>query len=165
MTLDDQKEQFSFAYVRAVSAAAGIAVSEPTIDDDSIDLLFQQRGGGGTFRSPRIDAQVKCSAVLDLADDHIAFPLKLKNYDELRHDDVLVPRILIVVRVPDNLPEWIAHSEDNLALRRCGYWMSLKGKPQSVNETSVTVHVPRANLFTVDGLISLMQRVGEGQPL
>ena len=47
MTLDDQKEQFSFAYVRAVASAAQISVSEPAVDDDSIDLIFHRRGGGG----------------------------------------------------------------------------------------------------------------------
>ncbi len=32
-----RKEQFSFAYVRAVGATAGFGVSEPNVNDDSID--------------------------------------------------------------------------------------------------------------------------------
>lgn len=40
MTLDQQKEQFSYAYVRAVAAVAQIAVTPPTVDDDSVDLIF-----------------------------------------------------------------------------------------------------------------------------
>ena len=86
MTIDDQKEQFSFAYARAVAAVAQIAVSEPAVDDDSIDLLFQQKGGGRVFRSPRLEAQVKCTESATLHEEHVAYPLKLKNYEELRSE-------------------------------------------------------------------------------
>jgi hypothetical protein len=163
MTLDDQKEQFSFAYARAVSAVAQIAVSEPAVDDDSIDLMFQRRGGGGVVRSPRVEAQVKCTEVAATHPDHIAYPLKLKNYDELRSVDVLVPRILIVVIVPDVLGDWLDHSEQELAMRRCGYWLSLRGEPATLNTTNVTVHLPRTNQFTVAELQGIMQRIGNGQ--
>jgi len=162
VTLNDQKEQFSFAYVRAVAAVSCISVSEPTVDDDSIDLLFQRRGGGGIVRSPRVEAQVKCSEVAQLNDQHLAFPLPLKNYEELRPTDVLVPRILIVVTVPDNLDDWLLHSEDELAVRRCGYWLSLRGSPQVPNGTNVTVHLPRINHFNAPQLQAIMQRIGNG---
>jgi hypothetical protein len=79
MTLDDQKEQFSFAYARAVAAVAQIAAPEPTVDDDSIALLFQQRGGGGVVRSPRVEAQVKCTDAASVHPARIAYPLKLKK--------------------------------------------------------------------------------------
>ena len=163
MTLDDQKEQFSFAYVRAVAAAAQIVVSEPTVDDDSIDLLFQQRGGGGIVRSPRVEAQVKCTDAASVHQAHVAYPLKSKNYDELRPVDVLVPRILIVVLVPDDLGDWLNHSEQELAMRRCGYWLSLRGEPATANTTNVTVHLPRASQFTVAQLQAMMQRIGNDQ--
>ena len=94
---------------------------------------------------------------------HVAFPLKIKNYDELRPTDVLVPRILIVVTVPDNLGDWLNHSEQELAMRRCGYWLSLRGEPATTNTTSVTVQLARANQFTVAELGGLMQRIGNGQ--
>lgn len=162
MTLDDQKEQFSFAYVRAVAATARIAVSEPAVDDDSIDLLFQQRGGGGAMRSPRVDAQVKCTEAAAVHTAHIAYPLKLKNYDELRPTNVYVPRILIVVLVPDDLGDWLNHTEQELAMRRCGYWLSLRGEPATANTTNVTVHLPRTNQFTVAQLQAMMQRIGNG---
>lgn len=47
-------------------------------------------------------------------------------------------------------------------LRRCASWYSLAGLPPSENETSVTVQVPRANLFDAAALTSLMQRINEG---
>jgi hypothetical protein len=53
-------------------------------------------------------------------------------------------------------------SVEQLVLRRCGYWVSLAGQPQSENETSVTVPVPRANVLTVNALQGLMQQINEG---
>jgi hypothetical protein len=163
MTLDDQKEQFSFAYVRAVAAAAQVVVNEQSVDDDSVDLSFQQKGGGGQVRSPRVDAQLKCTEIANIHQNHIAFPLKLKNYDELRPTDLLVPRILIVVTVPDDLATWLNHSEAELAVRKCGYWHSLRGLPATTNTTNVTVHLPRTNQFTVAELQKIMQIIRNGQ--
>ncbi len=163
MTLDDQKQQFSFAYARAVAATAQVAVSEPTVDDDSVDLMFQQRDGGGTVRSPRVEAQLKCTETAAVQASHVPFALKLKNYDDLRPTDLLVPRILIVVLVPTTLSDWLNHSEQELALRKCGYWLSLRGLPATTNTASVTVQIPRANQFTVAQLQGIMQRIGNGQ--
>jgi hypothetical protein len=163
MTLDDQKQQFSFAYARAVAAAAKVAVNEPSVDDDSVDLSFRKRGGGGTVRSPQLDAQLKCTESANIHPGHIAYPLKLKNYDELRPTNLLVPRILIVVTVPDDLTDWLKHSEDELAMRKCGYWLSLRGMAATTNQTNVTVHLPRANVFSVAQLIQMMQRIGNRQ--
>ncbi len=59
---DQQKEQFSRAYVQAVAACAGFAWSVPSVDDDSIDMTLSQTGGRGTIRSPRLDVQIKCKA-------------------------------------------------------------------------------------------------------
>jgi Domain of unknown function (DUF4365) len=88
--------------------------------------------------------------------DPIRYSLKRKNYDHLILTDVLAPRILVVVIVPQEIEEWIALSEEQLVLRRCGYWVSLAGQPQSDNETSVTVSVPRASVLTTDALQGLM---------
>ena len=123
MTIDDQKEQFSFAYARAVAAVAKVSVSEPTVDDDSVDLEFRMKGGGVAFRSPQLAAQLKCTESASVRPDHIALSLKLKNYEELRPTNLLLPRILIVVAVPDDLDEWLNHSEQELAMRKCGYWV------------------------------------------
>jgi hypothetical protein len=163
MTIDEQKEQFSFAYARAVAAVAQVVVSEPTVDDDSVDLEFKKKGGGGVFRSPQLDAQVKCTESADIHANHIAYPLKLKNYEELRPTNLLVPRILIVIIVPENLGDWLNHSEQELAMCKCGYWVSLRGEPTTTNTTNVTVHLPRQNQFTVAQLQQIMQRIGNGQ--
>src|SRR5262245_19261905 len=117
MDPDKQKEEFSHAFVYAITACAGFAWSKPSVDDDSIDLTLHQRGGGGTVRSPKLDLQLKCKAMATPNEDEFSFSIKLKNYDELRDSTVLVPRILIVVLVPDDTSEWLRESEAELALR------------------------------------------------
>ncbi len=161
MDLNQRKEQFSHAYVKAVAAVAGFAWYKPSVDDDSIDLGLAQKGGAGTIRSPRLEVQLKCHAAPPPTEDHISFPLSLKNYDDLR-EPCLVSRVLLVVLVPDMLADYLAESEQELALRRCGYWFSLRGLPASDNATSQTVQIPRTQRFTVQSLEGIMERISPG---
>ncbi len=159
---DQQKEQFSRAYVQAVAACAGFAWSVPSVDDDSIDMTLAQTGGRGTFRSPKLDLQIKCQAAATPSDSRFSFSLKLKTYDDLREPTVFVPRILVVVLVPTDPTSWLMHSEVELALRHCGYWSSLRGLPQSANEASQTVTMKRDRIFNITALRAMMRRVGSG---
>ncbi|HVX13597.1 MAG TPA: DUF4365 domain-containing protein [Pirellulales bacterium] len=160
MTENDQKEELSRAYVQAVAATAGFAIYKPSIDDESIDMGISA-GSTGMERRPRVELQLKCTAAEAPAERKISFPLKLKNYDDLRIESS-VPRILVVMLVPEKVSDWLTHSETELAVRRCAYWVSLLGMPESQNRSSVTVAIPRGNLFSVDGLRSIMSRINDG---
>lgn len=162
MDLNAQKEQFSRAYVQAVAAVAGFAWSEPSVDDDSIDLTLSDRGGGGTIRSPKLDIQLKCHAHAALTEPSFSYAVKIKNYDDLRDDSVMVPRIMVVVLVPDLLADWMNHAEAELALRRCGYWISIRGQPPTTNTTTVSVTINRTSVFNANGLTQIMQRIRTG---
>lgn len=89
MDLNEQKQQFSFAFLRAVSAVAGLAISRSDTDDDSIDATLAVRGGAGTIKSPKLDLQLKCTAMSPPAGDAFNFVLKRKNYDDLIATDVM----------------------------------------------------------------------------
>ncbi len=156
MRREQRLEQFSRTYVRAVAAVAGFAVYEPEVDEDSIDMGLAARGPMGTVRSPRIEMQIKGTPKY-LHDDGIHFPLKIKNYEDLRHEDVQVPRILVVVIVPKQMDSWIQQSESELAMRRCGYWMSLRGREPTANKSRVTVVLPREHILSPQAMVSLMR--------
>ncbi|HEX5446146.1 MAG TPA: DUF4365 domain-containing protein [Pirellulales bacterium] len=162
MDLNQRKEQYSHAFVKAVAAVAGFAWYKPSVDDDSIDLGLAQRGGGGTVRSPRLEMQLKCHAMAIPVEDSFPFWLDLKNYDDLRDERVEVRRILVLVLVPDNLAEYLGESEQELAMRRCGYWLSLRGFPPTENDTGQTVRIPRSQRFTVESLQGMMERISQG---
>lgn len=159
---DMQKEQFSKAYVQAVAACAGFSWSVPSVDDDSIDMCLHRTGGGGTIRSPRLDLQIKCVGRDSPATEQFPYSIKLKNYDDLRDECIMIPRILVVVLVPDLLPDWLTHSETELTLRRCGYWLSLRGLPPSTNKTGQTIQMNRSQQFNVASLQAIMDQISNG---
>lgn len=162
MDENQRKEQFSNAYVRAVASVAGYALSKPDVDEDSVDWTISARGGGGTIRSPKLDIQLKCSGRNIRSDTEIRFPLSVKNYNELRMPDYMAPRVLVVVVVPSDIRKCLHHSEEQLAMRHCGYWASLRGQTETANEESVTIRIPRTQQFTVDALTAMMLRIGSG---
>ena len=165
MDRNAHKEEFSYAYIHAVAAAAGYLCANATrlMDMEGIDVTIAALGVQGTRRCPRIDLQVKCTSREDLVhDDCIKYPLEVAAYDNLRFDDPSIPYYLVVVLVPNNIDNWLEHSENELLLRHCGYWISLAGKPQTSNTTSITVQVPRENLFTPDALKGFMENLAAG---
>jgi len=85
-----------------------------------------------------------------------AFPLKMKNYDELRSTKTNSAQLLVVLYLPANPAEWVTHSHKCLVSRRCAYWLSLWGAPESANETSQTVYIPPVNLLSAENLRGLM---------
>jgi hypothetical protein len=160
--LSQRKEQFSVAYLHAVASVAGYRTSSPNVDDDSVDWFIKARGAHGRRRSPQVDLQLKCTERRTSRNGHFSFPLPVKNYNDLRGVDVHVPRILVVVFVPDTLDLWLEQSEERLLMKHCAYWVSLRDAPKTENTATVTVRLPRANQFTVDALKSMMRRIGEG---
>lgn len=163
MSLNDLKTEFGCAYVRAVAHAAGYFVQEANraFDGDGVDLTLLARSAGGMVRSPRLDVQVKATAAA-IAKDPFPFDLDVKNYDELRSEQLQVPRILVVVAVPDDVQEWVGASADQLVLRRCGYWKSLRGAPATDNQATFRVFIERDACFHVEQVRSMMDRIRNG---
>jgi len=152
-----QQECFGDAFLLAVAGAAGCAVSSRRPDDDSIDWTLSCR----LSQRPKLDVQMKTTITAEDNGVAISYPLKRKNYDDLIIDDVLAPRILVLVVLPRDVEEWLSLSAEQLVLRKCAYWRSLAGLPSTENEASVTVSIPRVNLFTVEALCGMMQMIND----
>lgn len=162
MDIAQRKEQFSGAYLRVVATVAGYTLAKPEVDDDSIDWIIAARGSANLPKRPRVEVQLKCSARDMLRETHLDFPLNIKNYNDLRDDNVLVPRVLIVMLVPAEIDDWVVHSENEMLVRHCGYWMSLREMPITANTSTTTVHLPREQLFTPSALRSIMEVINHG---
>lgn len=159
MYITHQKEAFSRAYVAAVSAQAGCASGHWDVDNDSIDVSLIAKDLVGCKHSrAQLDIQIKCTASPDSDDKNLRFPLPIKNYNDLR-DEVIVPRLLVVVVIPKDVEDWIDQSEEKLCLHDCAYWLSLSGLPDKENATSVTVEIPKTNLFTSAFLKDCMKNI------
>ncbi|MFT2719750.1 DUF4365 domain-containing protein [Deinococcus sp. A31D244] len=162
MHLSQRKEQFSVAYVHAVCSLAGYATGGMTVDDDGIDIIIGSKGKYGTMRSPRVEAQLKCTADPIVKQGKVEYRLKRENYDLLREETYL-PRILIVLQVPKEADDWIVHSESGILLRHHAYWVSLLGNPASANKGKVKVELPIANLINPSNLHRIMNLAGMGE--
>jgi hypothetical protein len=160
--LDDAtlKEQFSVTYVRAVAYAAGAVVDESKVDRDSIDVVIRAKGQVGPKRSPSVDAQLKCHTGELNAQGELVYDLPIKNYRDLIPSNHLVPRILIVVAVPEDVADHAAWTPEQLVLRRCGYWKHLGGQPQVANSTKVRVKLTQP--FSPDALVSIFHDIASG---
>lgn len=162
-----QKEQFSLAYVHAIASAAGFALKSFSVDNDSTDIGIAARGLVGKVRSPQLDLQLKCTHTDDGSGGEFSFQIKRKNYDDLRHTEYHVPRLLVVLRVPPDVDNWLDHSQERLLVRHCAYWGSLYGAPALAdpNQERVTVKISRAKLFNVDGLRDIIRCIGARENL
>lgn len=150
----DVESALSIAYVHAIAAHAGYVCGEPPGPDrDSIDI---QVASGGSMR-PKLDIQLKASIQLCCLGDKFSYPLKIKNYNDLRLE-TQTPRILVVLDLPQEKERWLTVSVDELIIRRAAYWVSLSGAQASSNIKSVTIHIPKRNIFDVDALSNLMEQ-------
>ena len=161
MDINIQKEEFSYAYIYAVVSAAGYScqIASRPLDIGGIDIIISGVETEDSLYPPRLEVQVKSTSTSVLSTDSIRYPLKLKNYNELRKQRTLVPKILVVVLIPDDQSQWLNQSEDELCLRRCGYWLSLRGEPETTNTDKVTVYLPRQQIFTAGTIKNIMQQI------
>jgi hypothetical protein len=163
MPLTQQQEQFSIAYVHSIASAAGYGIEEVRVDIDSIDLTITQYGQDNAY--PLIEGlrvQLKCTYAYKPRSDGIHFPLRVKNYNDLRRD-CLNPRILVVLYTPKEVGNWLEHSDNYLSLYHCAYWKSLRGKPPTKSSDNVTITIPKSQQFTVDALLQIMDLLAQGR--
>lgn len=168
MDLNTKKELFSYAYVKAVASAAGysVEVKGRAMDNAGVDLTIEMPEESGTTLFPKCDVQVKCTASQDILNKNVVkYPLPVKNYQRLISVNSLIPIILIVVIVPYEVDNWLSITEDESVIKKCAYWVSLKGQPSTQNKDKITVEIPRSNLLTPNSLNSIMDKIAKREPL
>jgi hypothetical protein len=159
MNITQQQEEFSDAFVLAIAAAVGCTTAKPAVDDDSVDWTLSCRLKP---RRPKLDLQLKSWTNPALTGGALSYPLKLKNYDDLRSTELSVPRILVLVTLPPSLDDWVKLTQDELILRHSAYWTCLQGLGPSTNASTVNVNIPTTNLFDCSGLSGIMNRLNAG---
>ena len=159
LTVADQKEALSRVYARAVAAGAGYTTSAFDFDRDGVDLQIE---AAGRMR-PNLALQLKATVNLsEPRNGSVQFRLNRRNYD-LLIVETQVPRLLMVLDLPQDEQEWMTITRDSLVLRRRAYWLNLRGYEETTNTTSVTVSIPTTNIFDVESLRDLMDQSREGK--
>jgi hypothetical protein len=161
------KEHLSLAYIYAVATKARSSFDRPVVDNDSVDVkltLRNDQDDEALIRSPEIALQVKAHPLPEMPAERIPFFLKKKNYIDLTKR-AQTPRLLVVVFLPADESDWFAISDEQLVLRRCGYWLNLTGKEPTQNDSGQTVYLPREQVFDHKALLKLMQMAGGQEDL
>ena len=159
MDLNRHKEMFSIAYINAVAARVGLELAQIRYDVDGVDGMLVSSGG----TAPQVNFQAKSTSRRDVwRDDYVALALPKTNYDFLR-EPKFVPRILIVVLLPEDQADWLTQTPDQLCLRRCAYWISLRDAPDVPNQSTKTVRIPTDKMFDQVTLTGMLDRIGRGE--
>lgn len=154
MDLNQQKEQFSLAYIQAVAACAGYQLELPTKDRYSVD-------GRLLSDAEIIEFQAKATSRDIVRDGVMRFPLSVKNHEDLRNPEAMALRLLIVVQTPADPDDWIGQTDEELCLTGRGVWLTLRGEPDTSNTDNITVSIPTSQRFDREGLTELMRRARE----
>jgi Domain of unknown function (DUF4365) len=165
-----QKEEFSYSYLNAITAAAGYTceLKGRGMDNAGIDLTIEVPGVIQACLSPKFDAQVKCTAKDCLHKNSIHFELGIRNYARLIHPKPMVPQILIVVLTPSDANEWVKTDkteEISTLLKASAYWISLRGRESTSNKNSITVKIPLSHRFLPEALRAMMKKIAQNEDL
>ena len=159
------KAELSYAYLHAVASRAGFGCTVGSRHDDGagVDALvrFKERlAPDVTFTESLIEVQLKATSEQPaLQGGRYPFFLRREHHEKLIGNENALRRFLVVLFLPGDADEWLGHTADQLLLKRCAYWCSLRGAASTTNKSGQTVYLPQANVFSVAGLRGLMARV------
>jgi hypothetical protein len=163
------EENLSFAYISAIAADAGIIVRDYSNADYGMDGKFAEVANedGNSCRETGfgIEFQLKASTNVTHRDGSIYYELKVKNYKDLIKTNIGMARILIVYSLPNDRSQWLSADANQLVLRECAWWVSLKGKPVTENTAKKTISIPETQRLDSAELIRLIDLIKVGDEL
>jgi hypothetical protein len=163
MPQNEIKSELSSVYVHAVASMAGCACNraERQTDNLGIDLTIRFRGDFPNLPSPArlvtFDVQLKSGSNISFDNQNsiVLDGLDKKNYDDYRDDRRNPPIFLILFVLPENSDEWLKLTEEELVLKKCAYWVSLRGAAECTTATK-RVFFPKKQLFNVAQLQNII---------
>jgi len=168
---NNRKAELSYAYLHAVAAAAGFACG-PThrhLDANSVDAQVDVRekfDPNATLTDFSVQFQLKAtSASLPLIDGRFSYALEVDQYDKLRSTAVAIPRIVVLMVLPEDPQDWLTVSADALIARRCARWISLYGVPETANNSTTAVRFGVDRVLTPKALREIARRVAMGEDI
>lgn len=159
MDENEIKSELSFVYVHAVASRLGCSCqkSDRQTDNMGIDLTLRFKG---EFQSIG-----PCTIALDVQLKSTSRPIEHDNnrrgiivdglgknvYDDFSDETRTPHAILVLFVLPDNPEEWLTHTDEQLLLRRCAYWVSLRGAGPCPGNTK-RIFIPESQIFNVEQL-------------
>ncbi len=163
ITRQHRQELLCRAYVHAIAAQAGLLSSRPD-PDYGIDLSLRSvavLGRRHRDTSIQVDLQLRSTTRASVTETEVKMDLDVETYNDLRTTETFCPRILVVLIMPEEEAEWVIQSPDELAIRHCAYWLSLHGYAETSARSTIRVGIPLVNVFSVESVRTIMQRLQE----
>ena len=159
----DSQEMLQLGYLFAVSAAAGCNTWQPQIDE-GVDVLLSHTSAAHLSNQAWLHIQMKATGASGSKQaSRISAKMSRKRYNELRDPNVTFNKIVVIMHQPTSQAKWISAGQQNLVIRHCAYWVSLRGLPEPPGSGDyVTVTAPLSNVFDDVELCRLMAIVGQG---
>jgi len=163
----DREAELSYAYIHAVTAQSKMCceIRSRLADNAGLDAKITAWGDfPGIRKEVELNIQLKATRSAPRENDNYLtydFPFKNpKKYNDLCEIEAYsVPRFLVVLFLPHDESQWLSVSDEALILRKCAYWVSLRGAPVTQNQTSQVVYIPKLQRFDPEGLTSLVHRL------
>lgn len=169
---NDIESEISYAYLHAVAshAGAGCSSANRASDGNGIDAIITGWGpfpNGGYLEEIDIKIQLKATVGLPVENKgFLSYNLKgISRYNDLRSEVLATHRILIVLFLPPDSNDWLSISENELILKKCAYWVSLRGAPDATNSTGQTVYIPKNQIFNASNLKSIFEKLSRKEVL
>lgn len=172
LTTNDKESELSYAYLHAVASSVGAScgIASRSLDGNGIDATITGWGpfpNGGYLEEITIHIQLKATVGTPVEKNgHFSYFLKdNKRYDALRVDTVSVPRILVVLFLPANAADWLTISPQELIMKKCAYWASLRGAGAPTNKTGETVYLPTSQIMNNNNLTEIFAKLSRQEIL
>jgi hypothetical protein len=166
----DIESELSYAYLHAVASHAAMScrLSNRLEDNNGIDA---QVTAWGPFTPSgylqEVDVKIQLKATIQSPADsgtHYSYFFKgIPQYEDLRKVTVATHRILVVLFLPRESRKWLAHDVEALTIRKCAFWVSLRGAPDPSHTTGETIKIPKVQSFSPDNLKQLMAQLSRRQ--
>lgn len=172
LTTNDIESEISYAYLHAVAShiGAGCHSANRASDGNGIDAIITGWGpfeNGGYLQEVDIKVQLKATIGAPVANNgYISYFLKgINRYNDLRTAALATPRILVVMFLPPQIEHWLNITEEELMLKKCAYWVSLRGASESENDKGQTIYIPQHQIFNGTSLKEIFAKRSRNENL
>lgn len=165
------QEDLSRSYVQAIAAKAGVTLSlQGRNHDYKVDGTFHQVSciDNKLVESGfNLDFQLKATinAIYDYTSIKYDLDAATYNAHVKRNNNANAASIvLIILALPKDSDTWLSLSEEELVLKKCCYWIFLKGLKAS-NLIRKRIKIPRCNQLTPRQVTQFLDKLTAGEVL
>lgn len=160
------KESLSGAFVRAIVAKAGQALTityESDYGVDGIIHLIESIDGKYMNTGPLFNFQLKSTVTCKRGEDEVSYSMEAEAYNKCVHWHGPLPMVLVVYCMPRDEALWCNLTEESLTLKNCAYWKFMN--VDTVVKSNRVIKIPRNQMFdesAISHILDLAKRAARG---